>query len=250
MADDDLDELYWVNPQDFTPTRTRLAKAAKERGDDEAAKEISAARKPTTAAWVANRLAISHTQTKRRLTELRERLRAAHASLDGSRIRELTQEQRKLIDQLTAAAFDAAELKVPSAALRDDVAGTLQAAVADPDVMARLGRLAKPERWSGFGDFGAVLPDAATEDDSPQDETDGQLESARTALAEAEQAKSEADQAVSDSDDDVAQARRLLEEAEGALADAQRAHEEAKQERNDAARTLKRARAAVKRLGG
>jgi hypothetical protein len=250
MADDALDELYWVKLADFTAVRTRLAKAARERGDDGAAKEISASRKPTTAAWVANRLAISHTQTKRRLTDLRERLRAAHASLDGGRIRELTHEQRKLIDQLTAAAFDAADMSNPSAALRDDVAGTLQAAVADPDVMARLGRLAKPERWSGFGDFGAVLAASDTEDDSPEDEPDEQLERARTALVEAEQAKAEADQAVSDSDDDVREAQRRLKEAEGALADAQAAYEEAKQERSGAASILKKARAAIKRLGG
>jgi hypothetical protein len=42
----------------------------------------------------------------------------------------------------------------PSAALRDDVADTLQAAIADPNVTARLGRLTKAERWSGFAEFG------------------------------------------------------------------------------------------------
>jgi len=35
------------------------------------------------------------------------------------------------------------------------VTGTLQAAIADPDVASRLGRLAKAETWSGFGEFGA-----------------------------------------------------------------------------------------------
>ena len=42
----------------------------------------------------------------------------------------------------------------PSAAQRDDITGTLQAAIADPDVAARIGRLTKPERWSGFAEFG------------------------------------------------------------------------------------------------
>jgi len=31
---------------------------------------------------------------------------------------------------------------------------TLQAAIADPDVASRLGRLTKAERWSGSGEFG------------------------------------------------------------------------------------------------
>lgn len=256
MADDELDELYWVKPEDFTPTRTRLAKAAKERGDADGAKEISASRKPTTAAWVTNRLAISHTQTRRRLTDLRERLRAAHASLDGNRIRELTQEQRKLIDQLTRAAFEAAEVADPSATLRDDVAGTLQAAVADPDVTARLGRLAKAERWSGFGDFGAVSPDPTAEhdqredDESREQDSREQLESARTALGAAEEAKAEAEEALADREADVHEARRRLEEAERALNEAEGGRDEAQRTLDDAADTVKEARAHLNSLGG
>jgi hypothetical protein len=90
-----------------------------------------------------------------RLADLSERLRAAHASMDGARIRELSAAQRKLIDELVRAGFDATGLAQPSAALRDDVTGTLQAAIADPEIAARLGTLTKAERWSGFGEFGA-----------------------------------------------------------------------------------------------
>jgi len=74
--------------------------------------------------------------------------------MDGDRIRELSAEQRRLVDDVARAAFEEAELADPSAALRDDVTGTVQAAIADPDVAARLGRLTKAERWSGFGEFG------------------------------------------------------------------------------------------------
>lgn len=156
MADDELDTLYWAPPSEFTAERTKLAKAAKSRGDSAAAKEISAARRPTTAAWVVNRLVIGQREAKSRLAELGDSLRAAHAAMDGVQIRELSARQHTLINELTRAAFDAAELQNPTAAVRDDVAGTLQAAIADPDVAARLGRLAKAEQWSGFGDFGDV----------------------------------------------------------------------------------------------
>ena len=68
MADDAqdaaLDELYWVKPQDFTAVRSRLAEAARDRGDAAAAKQISASRKPTTAAWVVNRVALSRSRAK------------------------------------------------------------------------------------------------------------------------------------------------------------------------------------------
>jgi chromosome segregation ATPase len=251
MADDALDELYWVKPEDFTAVRTRLAKAANERGDAAGVKEISASRKPTTAAWVANRLAISHTQTKRRLTELREKLRAAHASLDGSRIRELTREQRKLVDQLTLAAFEAAEVPDPSVTLRDDVTGTLQAAVADPDVTERLGRLAKAERWSGFGDFGAALPDNTAEDEQRAgDDSREELESARTAVEAAEQAKADADEALSDRRTDLEEARRCQEEAERAVSEAEDEHDKAQRACDVAAAAVKEARAHLSRLDG
>lgn len=168
-AERDIDQLYGARPEDFTALRTKLVAAAKKRGDADEAKVIAAARRPTTAAWVVNALVRSDDSVRARLADLGERLRAAHASMDGARIRELSAAQRKLIDELLRAGLDAAELSDPSATLRDDVTGTLQAAIADPEVAARLGTLAKPERWSGFGEFGASTavmaeqaPDAGT----------------------------------------------------------------------------------------
>jgi hypothetical protein len=154
-AEDDIDQLYGVRPEDFTALRTKLAAAAKKRGDADEAKQIAAARRPTTAAWVVNALVRSDDSARVRLADLSERLRAAHASMDGARIRELSAAQRKLINELVRAGFDATGLADPSAALRDDVTGTLQAAIADPEIAARMGSLTKAEQWSGFGDFGA-----------------------------------------------------------------------------------------------
>src|ERR1700730_8564695 len=153
MADelDELDELYEVKLEEFTALRTKLAAAAKQRGDADTAKQISAARKPTAAAWVVNRLALRDQDIRKRLAGLGERLRDAHTAMDGDRIRELSAEQRRLVDDVARTAFEEAEVAEPSAALRDDVTGTVQAAIADPDVASRLGRLTKAERWSGFG---------------------------------------------------------------------------------------------------
>ena len=158
MADDELDSLYWVQPDAFTAQRTKLTAAAKRRGDTAAAKRIAAARKPTTAAWIANRLVLRHKDAIERLADLGERLRAAHTSMDGDRIRDLSAEQRQLIDELTRAALEAAEVGKPSSTVRDGLTSTLQAAIADPEVRVRLGRLATAERWSGFGAFGAAAP--------------------------------------------------------------------------------------------
>ena len=49
---DELDTLYEVTPEEFTALRTKLGAAAKQHGDADAAKQILAARKPTTHAMV------------------------------------------------------------------------------------------------------------------------------------------------------------------------------------------------------
>ena len=276
MAVDELDELYTVKPEEFTALRTEFAAAAKKRGDAAAAKRISAARRPTTAAWVVNRLVGSNDDVKQSLTDLGERLRAAHAAMDGAAIRQLSAEQRSLVEELARAAFDGADMANPSATVREDVISTLQAAVADPDVADRLGRLAKAEQWSGFGDFGAttaVLTSARGHDRSkparpsqrPSDErqrdkgarpSEGAKETAekKAALAAAERAKDDADNALSDRQSDLAVARlrrdemrQRLSDAEGALAAAEGAYADAKQASRDAAETVRDAKARLTR---
>jgi hypothetical protein len=270
MADAELDELFAAKPEEFTALRTKLAAAAKKRGDADAAKRIAAMRKPTTAAWVVNRLAVGDKTVKERIDDLRERLRAAHAEMDGERIRGLSTEQRRLVDQLAKAGFSEASLADPTAALREDVIGTLQAAVADPDVAARLGRLAKAERWSGFGDFGDTAmvftttrakpkpepkpePPKETKRDDKKEASRRQQEEARAALAAAEEAKAEADDALSELQTDLAvarlrrdDARKRLQDAERGLTAAEDAYDKAKQASRDAAAVVKEAKARLK----
>jgi hypothetical protein len=268
MADDELDELYEVKPEEFTALRTKLAAAAKQRGDADTAKQISAARKPTTAAWVVNRLALRDQDTRTRLAGLGERLRDAHTAMDGDRIRALSAEQRRLVDDVARAAFEEGELTDPSAALRDDVTGTLQAAVADPDVASRLGRLTKAERWSGFGEFGdtaivftptrktTTAREKPVEEPQPGEKRDAarrEREKARAALAAAERAKADADGALTELQSDLATARlrrddahRRLQDAEDALTVAEDAYDKGKQASRDAAAVVKEAKAQLK----
>jgi hypothetical protein len=262
---DELDELYEVKPEEFTALRTKLAAAAKKTGDADTAKQISAARRPTTAAWVVNRLALRDQDVRTRLAGLGERLRDAHTSMNGERIRELSAEQRRLVDDVARAAFEEAELAAPTAALRDDVTGTLQAAIADPDVASRLGRLTKAERWSGFGEFGDTAmvftstrkPPAAREQPAEQpkrdDKRDDKREKARAALAAAERAKADADAALTELQSDLAtarlrrdDARRRLKDAEDALAAAEDAYSKGKQASREAAAVVKDAKAQVR----
>lgn len=284
MADelDELDELYEIKPEEFTALRTKLAAAAKQRGDTDTAKQISAARKPTAAAWVVNRVALRDQDIRTRLAGLGERLRDAHAAMDGDRIRGLSAEQRRLVEDVARAAFEQAELADPSAALRDDVTGTLQAAIADPDVASRLGRLTRAERWSGFGEFGdtamvftsarktvparekpapekparekpAHKPPHDDKRDEKHDAARREREKARAALAAAERTKADADAALTELQSDLAtarlrrdDARRRLQGAEDALTAAEDAYDEGKQASRGAAAVVKDAKAALR----
>jgi len=244
MADDGLDELYGVRPEQFTALRTALAKQAKRRGEASMAKEISAARRPTMAAWIVNKLALESDDARSSLAGLGDRLRTAHAELDGERIRALSGQQRLLVEELAREAFRLAGVVDPTAALRDDVAATLQAAIADPDVASRLGRLAKAQRWSAFGELGdaaAVLPDAGDSGDRatrpasaqpPERDDDGRREAAlRAAAAQAEEAARR-----------LSKHQRALENARAQLDQARAQHDEARKRLHDAEVALEAAR--------
>lgn len=268
MADDPLDQLYTVAPDEFTALRTRLAADAKQRGDAVAAKRITGARKPTMSAAVVNRLVHEVPEVTERLGDLGEELRAAHASMDGDRIRELSGRQRKLIERLTRAALEVSDIRSPTGALRGDVTDTLHAAIADPDVRSRLGRLAKAEHWSGFGDAEMVFaetPDkpvpkkavrnaesteSENEPENPPDRDDRERrrrsEQARAVLAAAQRAKADADDKMADRQSDLAAARRRVDDAKERLAEAEHALSEAAAAYEDAKRVSGEAGAVVK----
>ena len=151
-----VDELYSVQPEQFLPRRTALAAAARAAGDRATAKEITGLRKPTRSASILNGLARSDPDRVTSLLDLGTELRGAERSVDARRLRELTGRRRRLLDELTRAAFRIADDPSPSAAVREEVVATLTAALADDEVAEQLrsGTMVKPARWEGFG-FGA-----------------------------------------------------------------------------------------------
>ena len=169
--------------------------------------------------------------------------------MDGVKIRELSAAQRKLIDELVRAAFAAAGLTQPSAALRDDVVGTLQAAIADPDVAVRLGRLEKAERWSGFGEFGTVtaVGPAAKAKPKPQPKSQPKAKAERP-TAELAAAESRVASARADGGDGagrIVAAAESLSERAAQLATARRRYEKLLESVAAAERELRRGRRAV-----
>jgi hypothetical protein len=145
------DALYAAAPDDFMTLRAELATQARTSGDPIAAKSIAALRKPTVSASIVNRLVHDDPSSVERLADLSARLREAHDALDAAVLRDLSGERRALVGELTRAALDHAGQRNSSAAVRDEVIATFDAAVADPDVANRLGRLTRSAHWSGFG---------------------------------------------------------------------------------------------------
>ena len=242
-------ELYQADPDEFMSRRQELVARAKEAGEAAAAKQIAALRKPTRSAWVVNRLVHAHPEVPARLAQLAAELHESGPS--ASRIRELTAARAQLVDELTRQAFAGQE--PPSAAVREEVTATLDAALADPDVAASLGTLARAAHWAGFGPGGTppAAPPAGPKPKKPDPvEPSAERERRhREKITEAERAVAEADRnadAANAAEQELAQTARRLEtelaQARQQLAEARRQAYRAESQQRRAAETLRRLR--------
>ena len=152
------DELYGLPPDEFVPSRDDRVAAAKEAGNRDLARALARLRRPTKAAWLANLLARHRTQQLDGLVALARSLAQAQQELDGDALRALSGQRHRAV---AAMARDAGRLaarrgEAVSDALVREVAGILDAALADPAVAEeiRAGRLTKTVRYSGFGPAG------------------------------------------------------------------------------------------------
>ena len=251
---DAVAELYAADPDGFTERRQELITSAREAGEPAAAKQIAALRKPTRSAWVVNRLVREDPEVRARLDKMSIDLRAAAGSADGTKIRELTAARGRLVDELTRQALQVSDLPAPPAALREEVTGTLDAAIADPEVAANLGTLVRAAHYAGFGldpmtpfPEGAPSPspsarktptapasprtpkpsqpptpapaEAAAERDRRRQE---KIQMAERAVAEADRAAKSADLAEQDLEDTVRRLEAELADARQRLAEARR----------------------------
>jgi hypothetical protein len=170
LVGDAITELYAADLEQFISRRKELAAAARSAGDAAAAKAIAGLAKPARPAWVVNKLVREDPGVAAQLADLGGRLRAGEASLDGALIRELSAERRQLVEGLVRRAMANAGLETPPAALREDVAATFNAALADPSIAQQVasGALLRPARWTGFSpDIGTAIPTQADRTGAP-----------------------------------------------------------------------------------
>ena len=244
-------ELYTADPDEFTGRRAELAASARDAGEPAVARQITGLRKPTRSAWVVNRLVRSDPGVRSRLDALAADLREASG---GARLRELTGARNRLVDELTRAALR--EVPAPPAALREEVTATLDAAIADPEVAARLGTLVRAAQYAGFGPgltFAAPAPapaaaakgktltpeEAAAEREARRQD---QIMEAERGLVQADQDVQAAAAAERDLEDAVRRLEADLADARQRLAEARRQSYRAESRQQRAARELSRLR--------
>ena len=207
---------------------------------------MKALRRPAPVAWAVNLLARDGDLGD--LETLGDRLRAAQSSADRQAITALGRERRDLVRSLASRAGELADAagRALGPAVLDEVAETLQAALADPDAAAavRSGRLLRALEAVGFDPVdldgavavpeGAATAPKAARRKGPRAVTDPD--------AELKRARADADAVVAD-------ARRAVDRAEGGIreladraADVNRRREELATEVDDLETELRAAR--------
>jgi len=169
MADDDLppdaDAIYGLPLEDFVPERAAVAKRLRGEGEREAAKRVTALRKPSVAAWTINQLVRSRTKDVAAFTKAADGLRAAQgALLEGhgspADLRSARAAERKAVGRLIEVArglFPGG--REPGESTLERIGATLHAAAADEAIRDEVlsGRLLRERESSGFGDLDVEL---------------------------------------------------------------------------------------------
>ena len=160
----ELDRLYALPLEDFTPARNELAKRLQKDGDREAADEVKGLRKPSLVAWAVNQLARTREIDVQRLIRAGARLEEAQTGAvrgaDGGDFAEARRDERDALERLASAARDVLEQggHSGSAATLDKIANTLRASAGSEEGRQLLssGRLTEEVEPRGFEAFMGV----------------------------------------------------------------------------------------------
>jgi hypothetical protein len=146
-------ELYGLDPKDFTAARNAQAKELRAQ-KPELAKQVTALRKPSPAAWIVNLLARERTEKIEALVALGAAMRAAQEDLDRVELSRLSKQRRDDVRELVAegAGLATTSNSKPSAAVLTEVEQCLTAGTVDDDAAAAMasGRLIRALSASGF----------------------------------------------------------------------------------------------------
>lgn len=161
VAEERLDELYRGHPDGFVAGRNELAKELRAEGDRDAADRVKKLRRPSVAAWLINRTALSSPEPIEEFARVSQELEEAQRrALEGdddavAEWRAAAAREREanaaVVDVAAGLARDSGHSVNPRAL--ELVAETLQAAAADPDLRERVmsGRLEREQSATTLG---------------------------------------------------------------------------------------------------
>ncbi len=243
-------ELYALPRDEFTAARNTAAKRARDQGRRELAEQISALRRPSAAAWLANLLAREHPDEVRTLVELGDGLREAQRQLQGEELRRLSAQRHQVVHALTqhaqslaraaghpASAAVTRELEYTftaavnsAAAAQALAAGCLTAALDPADAAAELfaGPGAQRSRPDPVDDAGQVS--------EPDDQLRRDLERFGNEAADAGNARDEAQRALTEAERAVDDAATALQDLRARVESAEQAEREARRRAQSAQR--------------
>jgi hypothetical protein len=160
-ADGRLDELYREHPDRFVAGRNQLARELRAGGSREEAERIGKLRRPSVAAWLINRTALSSPKRLEEFAEASRRLEEAQRrALDGDehavadwRVAAAAQRDANGAVVETAARLARDSDHPPNPRVLELVAETLQAAAVDADLRERVmrGRLEREQAATTLG---------------------------------------------------------------------------------------------------
>jgi uncharacterized protein DUF3359 len=136
--DDEIQHLYRLPPEEFTPARNELAKRLRKEGRKDAAAEVQSLPKPTPSAWAVNALFERQPKKMEALLGAGKRARAAQREAVSGRgaetLREAIRAARSLSDELRweAGQVLAEQGKPPSRVMVERIAANLQALAFSP----------------------------------------------------------------------------------------------------------------------
>jgi hypothetical protein len=218
--DKELDRLYGLPLDEFTPARNALAQELKRAGDDDASSRVRNLSKPTRAAGAINRAVREDRREARGLLSAADKLAKAQERLlgQGGRkdVAKAVADERASVDRLLALVQkQLGRDGKPTEAMAERARSTLHAVATNPELRDEFqaGRITADHQAVGFGGLSAPAPPApGRKGPSPRKRDD---------------------------------ARRRLKGAERDLDAAERALERAEADRDEAAKRLTAAEAAI-----
>lgn len=238
----EIDRLFELPLDEFTPGRNELARRLKREGDKEAAEQIQALAKPSVPAWAINQLARQEKAKVKALLDAGAKLRKAQeralAGGHADTLRAAQAEERQAVRDLTGRAEEILKEsgRPASRPIIERISSTLgAAAVTEPARTAlKAGRLTSEVKVSGFDALAGIeLPAQA-----PAPRGDELAERRRQKKSERERQRRQLEK----------KARELEARAEAAEKKAERAEEAAAEARNAAEERRSAADAAASEL--